>query len=490
MFELTVLPGKAVDEEANNCFPENVINNNYNFYSQNARCIPEGLRYVEKSLLGEQIDKWIEYVPSCYKEESAVPLVITMHGGGQSAWHQFYTTSWIEVAEKNNVIIVSPNAPKDQLWQAPEGERATDENLYEVRFLKALLIEIKNKYKIDEKKIYMQGLSLGDQMTLHFARLYGDMLAGIACCAGPIAPECLFDKAGKPRECKVSMPVYQYRGEFDRLMFKAGPSCRTRYDLNRANLLFWQKRNGSTGIPEIFLEGEDNIAIYRDGEADIVYHDVYQYGHGQTLDSAEFIWNRFFSGLIRGQKHVEDCLESVNKKSTVAAVALNCPYMYANGQVSMINERSAVPDIMQKEIDLSRASKRFPGMDKPFEGLEFDPCVYVPLEFIVNTFLPEVEKREDGRVAMVLQDGRRIQIAAGSAACMIDGRMWRMESHVRFENGQILLQLKWFTYCIFNWHYQQKGNIICISEKYGTLTDDMALLLLEIMEEGRNRNDD
>lgn len=479
MYELTVLPGKAVDEEANNRFPDHVINNNYNFYSQNARCLPSGLITVEKALVGEKTERWIEYVPTCYTGQREVPLVLTMHGGGQSDWHQFYTTSWIEVAEKNEVIIVSPNSPKDQLWHAPEGGRAVDPELYEIKYLMALLEEIQKKYKIDKNRIYMQGMSLGDQIQLQFARLYGDMLAGIACCAGPIAPELLFDEKNQPKEYVTSVPVYQYRGEFDRLMFKAGPSCKTRFDLNRANLLFWQKVNDSHKVPEIYLEGADNIAIFKDGEADIVYHDVYQYGHGQTVDAAEFIWNRFFSGLVRGQKHVIDCIESMEKSQTVSAFMLDNSYMYVKGQVRQMDEAKVTPCIVQHKIEMHRASTRFPGMDDPFKGLEFDPCVMVPFSFLRETFSLTEEKCQEGQSIFLTKDGRRIQIAAGSAICMIDGRIWRMESPVMMQDDVLLVPLKWFTYQVFHWHYQQRENVVCISQAYGTLTNDMTLLIQE-----------
>lgn len=59
------------------------------------------------------------------------------------------------------------------------------------------------------------------------------------------------------------------------------------------------KLNGCDPLPEIAILGEDNFAFYRGEKADLVYLDIKNRDHGQTLDEAFLCWDYFFSGLRR-----------------------------------------------------------------------------------------------------------------------------------------------------------------------------------------------
>ena len=73
--------------------------------------------------------------------------------------------------------------------------RASAEN-HHIKFLKALIEEMKKKYDIDEGRVYMQGMSMGDIMTMMFSRVCGHLLAAADCTAGPTPPVALFNEDG------------------------------------------------------------------------------------------------------------------------------------------------------------------------------------------------------------------------------------------------------------------------------------------------------
>ena len=52
-------------------------------------------------------------------------------------------------------------------------------------------------------------------------------------------------------------------------------------------------------VPQIKIIGEDNFAFYKGRKADLVYLDIKNRDHGQTLDEAFLYWDYLFSGIRR-----------------------------------------------------------------------------------------------------------------------------------------------------------------------------------------------
>ena len=53
---------------------------------------------------------WFEYLPNQVidTKKDSVPLVLTLHGNGNDPRVQAYSSGWIELAAKENFIVVSP----------------------------------------------------------------------------------------------------------------------------------------------------------------------------------------------------------------------------------------------------------------------------------------------------------------------------------------------------------------------------------------------
>ncbi len=163
-----------------------VVNENGN----NSQPYPEGLKEYKEALTSDgKIDVWYEYVPTSYDPAKKTPLVVSMHGGLMTGWGQAIYTSWTIMAEKHGFIVVFPNASSRRIWcvewgkwlyddqkegveeapgELPEAPDDIGDN-HDAQMVLALIEKMKEKYNIDDERIFMQGMSMGDLMTSMFS---------------------------------------------------------------------------------------------------------------------------------------------------------------------------------------------------------------------------------------------------------------------------------------------------------------------------------
>jgi len=325
---IKILPGTP-DDDNREYLPEAikgsdiVVNENGN----NSQPYPKNLQEFHGIMGNETEDEWYEYVPQCYDPSRKTPLVLAMHGGLMTGWGQAVYTSWTMVADRDNIIVVFPNAHTRRLWtmEATEVERRVDEqmpddikqnlsdneNNPDIKMVFALLEYLKEKYNIDEERIYMQGMSLGNAMTAMMARHYGDHFAAMAGSAGPSTIGLLFDEHDNPVNDAGPLTVWQARMEFDQ---SPPGSTDTVEDVVAKNREYWLRINECVELPELKIEGENNFAFYRGKKADYVFRDVKNRDHGQTFDEAELVWDYLFSGSTRKADGTTEYMEPICKR--------------------------------------------------------------------------------------------------------------------------------------------------------------------------------
>lgn len=117
--------------------------------------------------------KYLTYLPTNFKEEfnKHWPLIMFLHGVGERG-------DDIEIVKRNGLpkaieegmqipfIIIAPQCPKNQSW-LPEQ-------------IKKVIDEVIEKYPIDDKRIYLTGLSMGGFGTFKTAITYNNIFAAIA----------------------------------------------------------------------------------------------------------------------------------------------------------------------------------------------------------------------------------------------------------------------------------------------------------------------
>lgn len=149
---------------------------------------------------------YIVNLPLQYYDDAATyPLVMALHGGGGSASHMESNYGLTEKAVGAGFIVVYPEGVQSD---GPLGARswnagtccgyAGDNDINDVKFIGALIDELKKTWRVDPKKIYVTGMSNGGMMAYRLACELSDKITAIA----PVAASMM-----KEEPCNPVRPV-------------------------------------------------------------------------------------------------------------------------------------------------------------------------------------------------------------------------------------------------------------------------------------------
>ena len=458
-----------------------VVNENGN----NSQPYPARLQKFQEVIADGKENIWYEYVPASYDPEKKAPLIVSLHGGLMTGWGQCVYSSWSMLAEREGLLCVFPDASEMMFWctegiyesggpteldgktvaRAPADYR---EN-HDLNFVRGLIERMKQKYNVDESRIFMQGMSMGNMMTHQFARYYGDLLAGAAGAGGSTFPYCLFDQSGKIKNIAGPVPVWQSRPEHN----SHGSDYREAARKNDYNRYYWLKLNECDPLPEIRIHGENNFAFYRGKKADLVYLDIKNRDHGQSLDEAYLYWDYFFSGLRReADGSITMGETNLPRKGDEHAAA------FAPG-VSRVWWHNRV-------VELKTAPVRWQKLK--YHGLNGGQLVRgeytcVPVSFLAEMAGGTLSVSEDTLTAAVtLPDGRELQFARGSIGCMIDDKLRSMYCEALHREGELLISVEWFARYILGWTATECDGVTYVTDHFAELSYYMAGVIRDILE--------
>ena len=457
-----------------------VVNENGN----NSQPYPAGLREVTGVLADGLEDRWYEYVPASYDGSKPVPLVVGNHGGLMTGWGQAIYTSWTMVADREGFICVFPDAHSKRMWtvegvfdnfdpkDAPDlpiqlAPKDWTEN-HDLKFLEALILHMEKTYNIDPGRVFMQGMSMGNLMTSMFARYKGQLLAGAAGSGGPTKPELLYTQDGQIINRGGPMAIWQSRPE------KNGLPPGGHYDeaeVNKYSRFYWLKINECDPIPQIRIEGEDNFAFYHGKKADLVYLDIKNRDHGQTLDEAFLYWDYLFSGVRKNPDGTLEMGKSIRPRvgdEFAIAVSEGYDQCWFRNQLHPLK----TPAVRWQKLK--------------YHGLNGGQIVRgeylcVPLSFLAEAVGAQYLPNEDGsEVELVLQDGRHVQFARGSIGCVIDDTMRCMYCEALHRSGELLVSIEWFCKYLFNYHVSSCNGVVYVTDHFIDLSYFMADLIKDL----------
>ena len=462
-----------------------VVNENGN----NSQPYPERLQEFTGDIVGDGLsDVWYEYIPESYDPSKKTPLVFSMHGGLMTGWGQCIYTSWTYVAEREGFICVFPSAHARRFWQImcedslketlsadnPAGIFLNDfptdirEN-HDANLVLALLERMKARYNIDESRVYMQGMSLGNAMTHMMSKFYAHKFAAMAGSAGPARKTLLFKEDGTPDHRSLPVDAWQTRMELDGVP----PACQDDpEDCVAYNRQYWMRINQCNPIPKIRLYGENNFAFYTGKHANYVFRDVKNRDHGQTFDDAELVWDYLFSGASRAADgtivHEQTALPQESDTVSLAAVA-GCGKAWLNGNI--------VP--MPGQAFLWQKLK--------YHGLNGGQLVrgedlMLPMSFLAAAFGGSYTAGEDGRSAEMTVNGKTFQTAQGSIGAVVNNRITNMYCEAVLRDGELYIPGEWFLRDIIGYQVSR-----CKGGLYGTdhetqLSVHMTRLLSELLK--------
>ena len=144
------------------------------------------------------------FLPAGYKAdgEKKWPMIYFLHGRGESYGKLSLVKKWgpPKIVEKNvkfPFIVVSPQCPGRDSWS-----RSTQQKV-----LADLLADIQKKYKVDERRIYLTGLSMGGYGSWALAAAHPKKFAAVVPICGGGNP----DDAEKLKD----IPIWVWHGDKD-----------------------------------------------------------------------------------------------------------------------------------------------------------------------------------------------------------------------------------------------------------------------------------
>lgn len=129
------------------------------------------------------------YVPSGYRADVAMPLVVMFHGAGGSGQSCQYSFTH---ADRHGYIVLAPDSRDERTWDIILGEFGPDGE-----FLQAAFQQTLGRCNVDRRRLAIGGHSDGGSYALSFGIGVGDMFTKIvAMSPGVMTP---FAAKGKPR---------------------------------------------------------------------------------------------------------------------------------------------------------------------------------------------------------------------------------------------------------------------------------------------------
>lgn len=166
-------------------------------------CWPQALAQLNQSRRPARYNYRL-YVPKSYsRTHKAYPLIIYLHGGSHRGNNLDKLTQYgpphaVQQGRRFNCLIASPQCPDGKYW-------STD------NWFDSLYTELTTNYRIDPKRIYLTGISMGGYGTWQTAVAHPNIFAAIA----PLCGGC----DDSTQVCQLrNVPIWTFHGTADDLI--------------------------------------------------------------------------------------------------------------------------------------------------------------------------------------------------------------------------------------------------------------------------------
>ena len=234
--------------------------------------------------------------------QDPMPLLITLNGGGMRDYGFPQEDRFVELAEAEGFVIVSPLS-----HQLPENEgewqlNTTPEARHDVDFIEALIDQVSTEHPVDSARIYVTGYSLGSMFTYELACHLDARVAAVASFAGTMPVE--------PHACELDapLPVLHIHGEQDYIIaygktwdWKAWDTVGTMMDIPGL-VTYWKDKNACQGTTERDFGALSHVVHDGcDGDVRVEHFRLGDVGHAwpESIDGVsthQTIWG-FLSGF-------------------------------------------------------------------------------------------------------------------------------------------------------------------------------------------------
>jgi polyhydroxybutyrate depolymerase len=122
------------------------------------------------------------FIPGNYSSTRKAPLVIVLHGGGGRGFRMERFTGFSDLAQREYFIVAYPDGYRRN-WndgrEVPQSG-AHRERVDDVSFMSSLIDAIRGRYAVDDRRIYITGISNGGFMSMRLACELSHRIAAIA----------------------------------------------------------------------------------------------------------------------------------------------------------------------------------------------------------------------------------------------------------------------------------------------------------------------
>jgi polyhydroxybutyrate depolymerase len=131
---------------------------------------------------------FILHVPPSYTGQTAVPLVIDMHGFTSSGAAQRGNSGWLAKSNASGFVVAWPNGVSNSFnGQGACCGTANAQNVDDVGFMKQIVFQISLRGMIDAKRVFATGLSNGGSMSQTLACQASDLFTAVAPVSFPLS---------------------------------------------------------------------------------------------------------------------------------------------------------------------------------------------------------------------------------------------------------------------------------------------------------------
>ena len=267
------------------------------------------------------------HIPSRPDPDAASALVLVVHGAFSTPQGMERMSGFSELADREGLLVAYPAGAYGVMgllrhWNAGHCcGRAARDNLDDVGFLDQVIDDIRRRVAVDDKRIYMVGLSNGGMLVYRYAAERTHRLAGAAVVAAALGGRASSQDdwwITPAPEMALPMMIFHARDD-DSVPYAGGVSPRKggerEYVSVAQSVDFWVRNNECR--PEAMVaslyDGRVTRSVWRDDRAgnDVVLYTIENWGHRwpgkhfsnrlavddplHGFDAADKIWN-FFQG--------------------------------------------------------------------------------------------------------------------------------------------------------------------------------------------------
>ena len=233
--------------------------------------------YKRVSVSGREV---YVYAPSGLKDNS--PLLMSFHGMDQDPNYQQSNTHWEAVADTAGFVVAYPKGATGYSTWDISGDQDT-------KWITQIIDQMANDYKIDKKRVYMSGFSMGGMLSYHAMGKIADKIAAFAPCSGY-----LMMGAGTAQR---PVPIFHTHGTSDNVVgydglennlksYRQQFKCPDKAEVednhpnseNRATLYTWGPCDNGIYVKHLKLEGRQHSP----SKADV--SDIWNFVKGYDLD--------------------------------------------------------------------------------------------------------------------------------------------------------------------------------------------------------------